>query len=191
MNRLNGHRPAKRDVTEALDDGDEIARLMRPFYASLSRLAFDDAGDDGLSVAWTLDNPFVQDVIDQLAKQVRRVAETTREDIRRLVGRQADEGWSAEQLAREIRRLGIDASRSRSVTISRTESAAGYSQGSIAAYRDSGVVEQTEWILGPEPCEICQALGGKRAGLGDEYADGITAPPAHPRCTCALVPIVE
>jgi len=187
--KLNGHK--KKDPTTGMDNGDQIAKLMRPFYVSLSELAFDAANTiDGIDITFALDNPFVQTVLDQLAKQVRSVAETTKDDIRRLVGQAADEGWSSEQLAKEIRSAGADLSRSRSLAISRTESAAGYSQGSIAAYQVSGVVTETEWLQGPDSCDICQSLNGQRAELGAEFASGITAPPAHPNCTCVLSPII-
>lgn len=191
MHKLNGHKPqTKKDPTAGLDDGSAVAKLMRAYHQQLIETAFADAADL-VDVAFDLDNPFVQTVLNELAKKVRGVAETTKEDIRLLVGRGADEGWSVERLQKEIREKGDIASRSRAMLIARTESAAAYSQGSIAAYRASGVVKQTAWLLGPDPCEICQALDGLTADLGDEFADGISAPPAHPNCTCALSPIVE
>lgn len=174
-----------------MDDGGALAKLMRPFYQALLKDAFGDAAGQGVDVAFDLANPFVQTVLNQLAKQVKGVADTTKEEIRALIRRQADEGWSAEQLAKEIRAKGEIASRSRALMIARTETAAAYSQGSIAAYTASGVVKQTEWLLGPDPCEICQALDGLRADLGEEFAPGISAPPAHPACTCALSPVIE
>lgn len=185
----NGHK--KKDPTTGLDDGKAVAKLMRPFYEQLLRDAFGDAADAGIAVAFDLDNPFVQQTLANLAKKVKGVAETTKQEIRDLVGRQADEGWSLEQLQKEIRERGEIAGRTRAMLISRTETAAAYSQGSIAAYRASGVVKQTEWLLGPDPCDICQGLDGLKADLGEEFADGISAPPAHPNCTCALSPIVE
>jgi SPP1 gp7 family putative phage head morphogenesis protein len=190
---LNGHAPQlKKDPTTGLDDGDQIAALMKPYYAQLARLAFGDAGDQyGLDVSFSLDNPYVQTVLAKLAKQVRNVTDTTKDDIRRLTGRAADEGWSTAALAREIRKAGADLSRSRSVTIARTESAAGYTGGSLAAYQDSGVVSQTEWMQGPDSCDICQGLDGTRADLGKTFPGGFDGPPAHPHCTCVLSPVIE
>lgn len=188
MNVLtNGHK--KRDPTTGLDDGAAVAKLMAPFYQQLIKDAFGDAAD--LGVVFDLDNPFVQQTLDGLAKKIKGVAETTKEDIRMLVGRQADEGWSVERLAQEIRAKGEIASKSRAILVARTETAAAYSQGSIAAYRASGVVKQTLWMLGPDPCPECSALDGARADLGEEFAPGVTGPPAHPNCTCSLTPIVE
>lgn len=175
-----------------LDFGDEIARLMRRFYPLLISRAFGDAsGVLGLDLAYDLDNPFVQEVLDRLAKRVRGVADTTRDDIRRLVGQGAEEGWSADDLAAAIRAAGDVASVSRSQAIARTEYASAYSQGSLLAYEESGVVTQVEWLAGPDECEdVCAPLNGKRVPLGEAFGDGIDFPPAHPNCRCALVPIV-
>jgi len=189
----NGHAPlVKADPASTLDDGDTIARLMRPHYTALAKLAFDDSAREyGLDVSFDLDNPYVQTVLGKLAKQVRNVTDTTKDQIASLVGRGADEGWSSDELARQIRQLGVDMSRSRSQTIARTESAMGYSQGSLASFQASGVVSHTTWLMGPDSCEICQQLDGSQAELGAEYAPGITAPPAHPRCVCAISPVIR
>lgn len=187
----NGH-ATKKTPASVLDDGDKVSALMRPFYVQLSKLAFDDANSDyELGVSFSLENEFVQTVLHTLAKQVRGVTDTTKDQIASLVGRQADEGWSNDELARNIRQLGVDMSRSRSVTIARTESASGYSQGSLASYHASGVVSGVTWLIGGDPCEICAEFDGATAELGGEFAPGITAPPAHPRCVCAISPIVE
>jgi SPP1 gp7 family putative phage head morphogenesis protein len=191
MHKLNGHKSTKKaDPTSGLDDGDAIAQLLAPFYRLLLEDAFLDAAEDGIAVAFDLANPFVQTVLESLAKNIRGVAETTRQDVRDLVAKQATEGWSIEELQKQIRAKGAIASRSRALMIARTETAAGYSQGSLAAYRVSGVVKQTEWLIGPASCPECQALSGAKADLGAEFAPGITAPPLHPQCTCAISPII-
>lgn len=181
----------KKDPTTGLDNGDGIAALMKAFHQAMLEDAFADAADAGIGVAFSLSNPYVQTTLDGLAKQVRGVAETTRDDIRVLVGKQADEGWSLEQLQKEIRAKGEIASRSRALLIARTETASAYSQGSIAAYKASGVVKGTAWLIGPDSCPECQALDGLTAELGAEFAPGVTGPPAHPNCTCVLTPVLE
>jgi SPP1 gp7 family putative phage head morphogenesis protein len=189
--KLNGH-ATKKDPVGVLDDGDRVSALMRPFYTALAKLAFDDSNDQyGLDVSFSLENEYVQTVINRLAKNVRGVTDTTKDQIAGLVGRQADEGWSNEQLARNIRQLGVDMSRSRSVTIARTESASGYTGGQLASFQASGVVSQTEWLIGPDSCDLCEGLSGQRADLGGEYAPGVVGPPMHPRCTCTLIPVID
>lgn len=192
MNRTNGvHKPVKKkDPTAGLDDGSGVAALMKHFYQALVEDAFQDADDAGLDVSFSLDNPHVQDVLSSLAKNIKGVASTTRDEITALVGRQADEGWSVEELAKQIRDKGAIASRSRALTIARSETARAYSLGSKTAWKISGVVDRVEWQLGPDPCPECESLGGKVVGIDEEFADGIDTPPAHPNCTCNLMPVL-
>lgn len=192
---LNGHK--KLDPTTGMDDGGALAKLMRSFYAELVSDAFVDANGDGVAVAFSLDNPYVQTVLDRLAKQVKGVAETTKDEIRALVGRQAAEGWSIERLAQEITDQGLIAAGTeqdpgpRVRMIARTETASAYTQGSIAAYKASGVVSGVKWLASADSCAICQALDGEVRGLDEAFGDGIDSVPAHPNCTCVLSPVVK
>lgn len=180
------------DPDAILDDGTELRSLMRRFYPLVIESAFGDASLAGIPVAFDLDNPFVQTVLDHLAKRIVNVADTTRDEVRRLVGLQADNGWSAEELAREIRQLAETRSKTRAILIARTETASAYSAGSIAAYKASGVVGSVEWLTADdEVCPICEGLNGTRADLGHAFAGGVAHPPAHPDCRCTVLPIVE
>jgi hypothetical protein len=174
-----------------LDSGDEIERIMRPLYVLLLTQAADDAADVlGVGDPFSLDMPEVQQVLGDLATMVRRVADTTRDEIRTLIGKAADEGWSTEQLAEAILERGEIASKERARLIARSETATAYSKGSLLAYQTSGVVSGTEWLLGPEPCAECSPLGSKVVDLGGEFASGVSHPPLHPACTCAISPVL-
>lgn len=175
-----------------LDFGETIEKLMRKFYPLLISQAWGDAqAVVGVDIAFDLDNPFVQEILDELALEIRNITETTRADIQELIGQQAIEGWSAEELARRLRERGVTESVRRSRLIASTETARGYSRGSLLYYQESGVVSGTEWLAATEPCDICEPLGGKVAALGDEFAPGIAFPPAHPACRCAIAPVIE
>lgn len=179
------------DVLDVLDDGTEIATVMRRFYPLVLEQAAADVQDQlGVDLAFNLNNPAVLQVLDTLAGQVRDVADTTRDEIRTLTGQATQEGWSPAKLASAIRDHGVTASKTRSELISITESARAYSQGSLLAYQESGVVQGTQWIT-TDPCPICAPLDGKVVELGGVFADGIDAPPAHPRCRCALIPVLK
>ncbi len=181
--KLNGHK--KKDPTAGLDDGSAVAALLKAYHQAILEDAFLDASDAGIDVSFSLDNPHVQDVLGSLAKNVRAVAETTKDEIRALVGRQADEGWSVEQLAKEIRAKGEIASRSRALTIARTETGTGYNLGSVAAYRTGGVTHVD--VLDGEDDPICAAANGSRWTLEEAEAN----PLGHPNCTRAFSPVVE
>lgn len=180
------------DLTDNLDDGSALAELMRGLYQRLLEAAFDDAAASGIGVAWDLANPYVQDVLDALAEQIKGVAATTKDEIRALVARQAAEGWSLERLASELEQLAGVRSATRAAVIARTETARAYALGSLAAWQVSGEVAASEWLTAGDEleCPICAPLNGQQADLGRPFDGGIYFPPAHPNCRCALLPVL-
>lgn len=191
MHRTNGHVKATAPPS-VLDDGDMIQSLMSKYYPELIELAFTDANTiPGIAVTFNLQNEFVQDMLDILATQVRGIADTTRAEIAQIITEAAAEGLDTADTAARIRQVGFTDSVSRSKAIARTESASGYTAGSLTAYQISGVVKETEWLSGSDPCEICIGLDGSVAALGSEFAPGVIGPPAHVNCTCVLSPIVN
>ena len=173
--------------------GDEWAAVMEQYYPLVLREAWNDAQDElGIALAFDLDNPLVQEVLDELAQQVTRIAETTRAEIQALVGRQADEGWSLARLADEIEALGAEISQQRAYMIAATETADAYTRGSLLAYEQSGVVVEVEWLV-TQPCLTCSPLAGQTVKLGKRFDNGQGwsgyGPPVHPFCRCAVSPI--
>ena len=170
-----------------------LAPTLTRIYLRQTGAAWAAAGDTlALDAAFDVDNPFIQGVLGTIADLAKGIAETTRDDIRLLVGTAADEGWSVERLAEAIREKALIASATRAEMIAVTETARAYSLGSKAAYQASGVVEAMEWLTAPDCCEdVCAPLNGKRVALDGAFADGITEPPAHPRCRCTLLPVVR
>lgn len=183
MHKLNGHK--KTDPTSAMDDGSALAGLMKTFYQALLEDAFLDAANDGVEAVFDLANEHVQTVLGSLAKNIRSVAETTKEDIRRLVGQQAENGWSMEELARQIRAKGEVASRSRALTIARTETGTAYNQGAVAAYRAGGITHVT--VLDGDDDEPCASANGATWTLDEAEKN----PLGHPNCTRSFSPVVE
>lgn len=169
---------------------DRVEALARRFYPLLLGASYEAANDLlPVDVAFDISNPLIKKTIDGLAKSIRGVAETTKEDVRRIVDAGTERGLSIGEIAKQIREKAPDMSKSRAATIARTESAAAYSKGSLLAYSDAGV-EQSEWLVGGDPCPLCAPLSGKRAKLGKEFAEGVAHPPVHPACTCAIAPVV-
>lgn len=178
-----------------LDLGPEARRIMRRYYVPLLRAAYDEAAatlDVDLD-PFDVENKHVQDVLDELATLVTRVTETTRDSIRALVGQQAAEGWSIDQLAKHIVAEGLVESRKRAKLIAVTETALAYSKGSILGYQLSGIVDRIEWLttIDEKTCEHCKALNGEQTKLGSAFSDGSAHPPRHPRCRCAIAPIIK
>lgn len=123
---------------------------------------------------------------------VGALAKTTTPRIQALV---ADWIQNAEPLSALIRRIkdGPLYSYDRARTIAVTETTRAFAQGNIEAWQASGVVKKHEWVTSNDErvCPICGPLHGRIVAIGEEFAPGITAPPAHPRCRCGLNPVVD
>lgn len=178
-------RELKKDPTAGLDDGGALATLMKAFYQALVEDAFLDAAGDGVDVTFSLANDHVQTLLGSLAKNIKGVAETTKDDVQRLVGAAAEHGWSVEELAKQIRAKGEIASRSRALTIARTETGTAYNRGAVAAYRAGGVTHVD--VLDGDEDEPCASANGARWTLEEAEAN----PLGHPNCTRAFTPVVE
>jgi HK97 family phage portal protein len=173
----------------AMDLGPEARSLWNKYYPLIVRRSWDDTGAElGTTLAFDLENERVRDVLDELAKQIVGVAETTRQEVRDLVGKQAAEGWSIDELAAKIRELKETHSAERARLIARTETAAAYSMGSYAGYREAGV-ESVEWLT-TDPCPVCAENDGKIIPLGETFPSGHLHPPGHPACRCSIAPVI-
>jgi len=166
--------------------------ILKPYTIELLRLAWLD-GSSSVGVvlgAFDVANESVQLILEALAQRVKGIDATTADTIQMIIGRQASEGWTLAQVRDELLARAVTESKTRADLIAVTETADAYSRGSMLAYRASGQVAGTEWLLGPSPCEVCKPLGGKVVPLGEEFAPGVTHAPLHPRCTCAIAPVL-
>ena len=135
---------------------------------------------------------------DRAAELVSQVDETTRDAIRDAVADGLAEGLTAAEIAdriADVGEAGVGAfSDERAALIANTEIANANSAGALDGYRaarDSGVDVLKEWLTDDDPCFVCQenADAGPIA-LDDTFPSGDDAPSAHPRCLCAISPVV-
>lgn len=136
---------------------------------------------------------------NQAAELVSQVDETTRDAIRDAVADGLAEGLTADEIADRIEGIadsgGLAAfSEERAALIANTEIANANSAGALAGYkeaRDSGVNVLKEWLTDDDPCDVCQENADAGAiELDDVFPSGDDAPSAHPRCLCAVSPVV-
>ena len=122
------------------------------------------------------------------------ITDTTRNMIRDLIEKtlKGDDGWQSIADALEE---DFAFSPSRADTIARTEvafaNAAGASEARASAV-DLGINLGKRWILGPDPCEICQENAD--AGVidnDDDFPSGDDDVPAHPKCECDVIGVVQ
>jgi phage portal protein BeeE len=123
------------------------------------------------------------------AELVTSIDEATREMLRADVTQAVTEGWSTDRLASSIEENQAFSS-ARAERIARTEIAIAHIEGSMQAYRASGVVGGKKWLLSEDPCPICEgnAADGE-IGLDETFSSGDDAAPAHPNCECDIIAI--
>lgn len=120
------------------------------------------------------------------------ISETTRDGLRSLITEAIDSGDSPHDLADAIEE-SFAFSESRAEMISRTEMAFAHVQGNVQGWRESGVVEMKQWILGDNHDDEDECDDAAEEGaipLEEDFEMGEFGPPAHPNCVCALVPVV-
>lgn len=191
--------PETRNLAEV--DWDEEAELfdafMRRMHADGVGTAWGAAGDVvSLDTAFDVSNPYVDSVLDRLAKRIAGINATTRDDVRRVVGEALSEGVSPEQLADRLRGLFTETYANRAMTVARTESQLAYNSGAAAAYRASGEVDRVELADNPahdtDPFPPTMTTCADRDGLlaplhrAEAYAES-----AHPNCILAVLPVLS
>lgn len=119
------------------------------------------------------------------------IADSTRDMLRGTITEAVEDGWSSQRLADEIEESAAF-SAARSETIARTELAFAAVDAHTEVSIETGAVAKA-WLLGsehdgeessPDICDECADAGV--IGLNEEFAPGITAAPAHPRCVCDI-----
>jgi hypothetical protein len=97
-------------------------------------------------------------------------------------------GNSAAALAKLL--LGALTNAADATRIAVTEITRAFNAGAVAVYK-ADFLNEYRWVTGgPDPCELC--LANEAAGprfYGNPYPSGAIAPPQHPNCRCALIPV--
>lgn len=181
-----------------------MADVLTPRYIDLFELAWEAQAETltGLG-SFNLTNPNAQKALKALAgKRIKDMAATTKDNLRSVLEKALAgtvnpatgllQTPSIPEIARQIRAEGITNSRDRSVLIARTETATGYSAGSVLGYKEAGV-KRKKWLATEDEtiCPICEELADEVVDIDDNFSDGSPHPPAHPACRCAILPVVE
>jgi hypothetical protein len=120
------------------------------------------------------------------------ISDTTRDGIRKLVVAAEQQGQSVQQLADAIRKSALF-SPERAKRIAQWELSCADNNGSLIAWKRSGVVKGKRWKLGSEHivCDECDANADAGViGLDDEFPSGHQCSPAHPGCSCGTLPVI-
>lgn len=121
------------------------------------------------------------------------VTKTTREGVRSLVEDAVSDGWSAQELKARLLEEHFF-SKARAETIARTELAFAHTQGNMTMWKATGRVGGKMSILADthpdeDECDLNAEAG--TVGIDDLFPSGDDAPPYHPNCLCAVVPVLK
>jgi hypothetical protein len=147
--------------------------------------------DVEVGVTFDLANPIATSYLEQRAAAlVTRIDETTRGAMRDVLTQAAADQWSYNVTAQAIRD-DFAFSRSRSLTIARTEMTNAYSEGSMTGARqleDQGLTMEKAWLINAPEDEDCISNGESDwIGIDEAFPSGDDRPPVHPNCECDVI----
>lgn len=121
---------------------------------------------------------------------------TDREKLTNILTTGLEEGQSIAQIERAIRDKFGQFRKEQTRVIARTETLRASSEGSLDAYKQSGVVQAKQWLTAPDCIDpLCLEQDGRIVGLSrnffdTDYGSG-QQPPLHPNCRCVLLPVLD
>lgn len=189
LDTLSQSGKAARAVKAAPELPADFDERLAAAFAELHGVSIDQARAtvaDGLAADFELPFTVRQGIIDQLAADVTGVADETRRQIAAAVADGVEAGETLDQLRTRVADLFDTMSSSRAMTIARTESGNAYNLGTVASYRESGVVKAVG-VLDGEDDEPCRSANGATWSFDEAAA----SPLGHPNCSRSFFPIVE
>lgn len=116
------------------------------------------------------------------------IADTTRNDLRRIISESFEDEMDISELVKEIQ----DASTFgvvRSQLIAKTEVSRAQAGGTYSVWEQTGVVKTVRWQNSnlPNVCDMCveNAAAGE-IDFGKKFPSGVLFPPEHPGCRCVV-----
>ncbi len=169
----------------------------------------------GTDVVFDVTNPAVQNWLKTyIPKFSEALEEVSVAKLRRELIEGIAAGEGIPQLTARVNKTYENWNKVRSENIARSETMRASNQGSLEAYRQSGVVTKKVWVthFDNRTCAWCEAMDGTTIELensffdkGDEFTvrgDGkdqtmnfnyetVEAPPLHSMCRCTISPWIE
>ena len=192
-------------VAEIQEETALYDRLRRALLESVDLgvfVAVEQLESIGLGLDWTLVNEdaraWAQNHVGTL---IGGIDETTLARTRSAIAQWVQNG---EPLSMLIEDLAPIFGTQRAQLIASTEVTRAYAEANQRVYREAGI-RYMEWRAAADElmCPICGALNGQIVGIDDKFDAALdddirtqfrvnfAIPPAHPRCRCWIVPVVE
>lgn len=192
----------------------EIADALAPYM----QLQIENGGKQGMRDiqlppdAFDISNTRVSEFIRHyMAKLAGEVNEYTWRLVSESLADGIAEGESASKLSARVGTVYDDFEGYRTEAIARSESARAFTEGTLVAWKESGVVEGKKWDLAPGACEVCRAIAAyhpKAIPLNQPFFElgsqiplpsgkvfkvdytAIMGPPGHPHDRCGISPVM-
>jgi HK97 family phage portal protein len=169
-------------------DADELTAIIKRYFVELLGATWPlvDA-EIGITVAFDLKDPAVIRVLATAGQDVRKINQTTLDELRRALQYGADQGWSIQNLVAGDAEAGIlglrqiieEVYKGRARTIARTELGTAQNLGTAARYRAAGLEHVLIFDDGQgDEDEECVVANGAVWTL-DEFDEN---PLEHPNC---------
>ena len=185
----------------------KFAEPLDEFSAKLLQAGMTAAATElDLETTFDLAHPEAVAYLEQKgADRVTKIRDTTRDRLRTLLTRAADEGWSYARTAREISALyrsmagpqrgvaQVSHLRSRAEAIAVFELGDAYEHGNMLVAKDlqaSGLEMQKKWLSVGDDRVRPEHRANQEQGwipLDDAFQDGNDRPPSDPGCRCTLL----
>lgn len=144
-------------------------------------------------IVFSLENPrAVAYTENYAATQVKGINETSKSELRNVLARGVDNGWSYTRLARAIKDTFNTFSSQRAHLIAVTEIGNAYQEGNMIVAHDlqaSGLTMEKHWkTVGDDRVDPdCKANDDEGwITVANTFSSGHQRPLAHPRCRCVL-----
>lgn len=152
-------------------------------YEQLITETFNAAGEDiaaELGFDFSLENPRVQfAILNRTNKLAGNVTQTTYDAVKDTIAKARSEGLGLSEIAARIREdvFGGEITKTRAMTIARTETVAAMNEGEMIAAQESGVIRSKEWLSqGDAKVRDGHDIDGETVGLDDLFSNGLEYP---------------
>lgn len=201
-----GDPPWMSSVLEALQPDailDKTGAVWRSRLPPWGTTVLNEVGASDVAPSFTLQNPVVARLMEESARRITRVTETTRERTRDVLGALWRQGAGQKAMARELRRQFADYQGPRADVIALTEVASTTNAATATAWQMSGVVDGKRWMhnYSLEPRSTHVQMDGQVVGINAAFmhplgyqtvAPGSFGVPSEDiNCHCGMLPVVS
>jgi HK97 family phage portal protein len=202
-----------KDIEGWLFDEAQAAERMKEALTVLGYEAINAGAKLGLKILDELDQIISIDAatVEFIKERILKLSEEVNADIISALQDSLStgilEGETISQLRKRVQEIYVGMKTSHAENIARTEATAAVNFGTLKAYMMSPEVIGKRWYAEPDACAFCESLKGKMIGLKESFVPvgahvhagesdyensyvDVNFPPLHPRCRCAILPVL-